>query len=403
MRLVLLEHKKLWRRKRVKICVLLCFVYIVVFGAVLSYQWFTFGSVDDPTSAFGKKFDGHANIRDKQKYAAEMGGLFTDRRLQELVRDYQEKVKAGQEEDVKKIEYFTVNRWLQTLWPELLNPETPELMMDYVKPEQLTGFYERRQQKTAEFLEANGQDGAEKAYFMEMNAKVEEPFTYGWIEGWSLILGEMISGIGTVLVLFLAVILSPVFAGEWHDNTRALIASTKNGGRQLAFAKAGSGLLFTLEFLGLLTAGTVGAQLYFIGTNGWNMQVQFIKLIATAPVNMLEAEIYEYACVLLGALGYTGMVLLLSACFKSSYTALLVSLASVYVPMAIAGYTPLWMQKLFDLIPLAGSPADLFRTNVYHIFGKLVWSPVLILIVPFIAGMVCVPFAVKRWSGRVKA
>ena len=47
------EHRKLWRRKSVQIGVLLCFLYIVIFGGLLSYQWFTFGSQDDFTSSFG--------------------------------------------------------------------------------------------------------------------------------------------------------------------------------------------------------------------------------------------------------------------------------------------------------------------------------------------------------------
>ena len=52
MELFWLEHKKLWRKKIVKICVLLCFVYYVIFGSILSFQWFGFGSSDDYTSAF---------------------------------------------------------------------------------------------------------------------------------------------------------------------------------------------------------------------------------------------------------------------------------------------------------------------------------------------------------------
>ena len=36
MELFWLEHKKSWRKKIVKICVLLCFVYCVIFGSILS-------------------------------------------------------------------------------------------------------------------------------------------------------------------------------------------------------------------------------------------------------------------------------------------------------------------------------------------------------------------------------
>ena len=75
MELFLLEHKKLWRKQMVKICVLLCFIYIVIFGSVLSFQWFTFGSSDDYTSAFGNNFDGYGMIKEIKKIGIEDGNV----------------------------------------------------------------------------------------------------------------------------------------------------------------------------------------------------------------------------------------------------------------------------------------------------------------------------------------
>ena len=88
MELFWLEHKKLWRKKIVKICVLLCFVYYVIFGSILSFQWFGFGSSDDYTSAFGNNFDGYTVIKDSQEYALSFGGELTDETLQQIVSDY---------------------------------------------------------------------------------------------------------------------------------------------------------------------------------------------------------------------------------------------------------------------------------------------------------------------------
>lgn len=84
MELFRLEHKKLWQKRTVKISVLLCFVYCVVFGGILSFQWFGFGSSDDYTSAFGNNFDGYAVIRESQEYARSFGGELTDETLQQL-------------------------------------------------------------------------------------------------------------------------------------------------------------------------------------------------------------------------------------------------------------------------------------------------------------------------------
>lgn len=133
------------------------------------------------------------------------------------------------------------------------------------------------------------------------------------------------------------------------------------------------------------------------------MPIQTIKLIAIAPINMLQAEIFEYAFTFLGAIGFAGVVMFISAKTRSNVLALLFSLAVVYGPMMIAEYLPYWVQKLLDLIPLAGSAADIFRTNTFHIFGKYVWSPYLLITVPVLIGILCIPLAVKGWSRRLGA
>ena len=53
-----------------------------------------------------------------------------------------------------------------------------------------------------------------------------------------------------------------------------------------------------------------------MGTSGWNMPIQNIKLLAIAPMNMLQAEIYEYMFILLGTLGFAGVVMFISATVK---------------------------------------------------------------------------------------
>ena len=106
-------------------------------------------------------------------------------------------------------------------------------MIDYVNPDELTGFYERRERALDGFLESNGRVGAEKEYLLKIEQDVEVPFKYGWIEGWSQILGSMVTDLGIVMALFLAIVLSLLFAEEWHDNTSSLILTTKNGWRKL--------------------------------------------------------------------------------------------------------------------------------------------------------------------------
>lgn len=402
MELFLLEHKKLWRKTSTKISVFLCFLYLVVFGSILSFQWFSFGSSDDYTSAFGNNFDGYDMIRKSQEYSLMFGGELTDQSLQKMVGDYQDIGAAGVDRELEKMDMHIINSWLGTLYPELLDTGSYKTMMNYVELEKLTGFYERRQNIIEDFLENNGQNGDEKEYLLQINAKVKEPFRYEWTEGWSNLLGSIVPDMGVVMALFLAIVLSSLFAGEWYNNTSSLLLTTKNGWKKIAFAKIGVGLSFTAEFFAILTAGNLVSQIFFLGTAGWDMPIQTIKLIAIAPMNMLQAETYEYAFVFLGVIGFAGVVMFISAKTRSNVLALLFSLAVVYGPMMIAEYLPYGVQKALDLIPLVGSGADIFRTNTFCVFGKYVWSPYLLIAVPVLVGVLCLPFAVKSWSRRLR-
>lgn len=414
MELFRLEHKKLWRKKSTRICVLLCFVYCVVFGTFLAYQWFSFGSRRDNEG--GRNFDGYENIRNCQAYFSKYGEL-TDETLQEWVRDYQrlhttlEEEKETQGLENREIRqayqnsgWATVNSMLSTLYPELDEEEMRYVMIMscYVEPEKLTGLYERREKALHAFLDVSGQTGGERAYLLQINEKVQEPFSWKWMEGWSNLLGNLVSGLGIVIALFLAIALSSLFAGEWHDNTSPLILTTRNGWRKLAAAKILTGLSFALELFAIVAVGMVVLQLVYLGTEGWNMPVQTIKMIAIAPMNMLQAEIYEFAFTLLGAVGFAGVVMLLSTCCKNHVLALLLSLAVVFVPTAIHNSVPVWMAKVFDLLPLVGSGADIFRTNTFHLFGHYIWSPYLLIWVPLTIGVLCLPPAVRGWARRMR-
>ena len=402
MELLKLEHKKLWRRKSVQIGVLLCFLYIVIFGGLLSYQWFQFGSPEDFTSSFGNNFDGYTNIREKQEYAKQWEGDLTEETLQAMVEDYQERVQTEDISAYEMTDWISLNSLVQTLWPELEEADNPYIMLNYVDPSQLTDLEERREKAVNNFLEINGQTGAEGEYFLSMNANIDMPLKYRWTEGWSFVTADFISGCGVVFAIFLAVAIAPIFCGEWHNNTRALITTTKYGWNKIAIIKVLVSLIFALELYSIITVSSILLQIIFLGTEGGDLPMQCIKILAVAPWTVLQAEIYEYGYLLLAALGYTGIVLLCSALAKTNYVSLIISLAIVFVPMAISQFLPLWGQKVLDLIPFVGSSTDIFRTNAYHLFGHIIWSPYLLITVPMILGLICLPFAVRSWAKRAK-
>ena len=403
MELFLLEHRKLWRRAGTKISVCVCFLYLVVFGSILSFQWFNFGSkVDFKSNDFEKKFDGYTAIRDRQEYALSFGGDLTDESMQQIVQDYQRMELVDAKKAWDLTDWIIINDWLTSLWSELQEAGSYQVSISYFDPGKLTDFYGRRQMILEKYLENNNQTGKEKEYLLQIDEKVTKPFHYGWIRGWQTLLSITIDTSAGSMALFLAIVLSTLFAGEWHANTSSLVLAKKNGWKKIAFAKIVTGLVFTVELFAMIAICDIASQIFFMGITGWDMPVQLIKLTAIAPMNMLQAEIYEWAFTLLGMIGFAGIVMLISSAVKSNVLALILSLAVVYVPTVIDPYLPFGMQKALSLIPLVGSGTDIFRTYTFHIFGKYVWSPYLLITVPALIGIVCIPFAIKKWSRRIK-
>ena len=85
------------------------FCFLCNFWKHTFVQWFSFGSSDDYTSAFGNNFDGYTVIKDSQGYALSFGGELTDETLQQIVSDYQQMEADGMEEELEKTDWQIVN------------------------------------------------------------------------------------------------------------------------------------------------------------------------------------------------------------------------------------------------------------------------------------------------------
>ena len=390
------EHKKLWSKISVKISVVLCFAYGIIFGSIFQYQWFAFGSSGDGTTLFEKHFDGYENIRKHQEYAGKYGSILNDESLSRMVLDYQES-----SEELS--DWRTFNTWLQTLYPELKRSDMyQKLLVEYVDVTELTGLYEKRQKVINDLIATSGASEEEKEYLISMNDKVDTPFQYAWTEGWmTLLLNQRYYGIMFAIVLVIS--LSPLFSGEWHDRTGTMILSMKNGWKEDALAKVMVGFAFSLELFLIISIPRVIVQLILFGTSGWNMPIQNISMAAIAPMNMLQAEIYEYFHALLGIIGFAGVIMLISSILKNEMGSLLVGFAILFVPIVISKYLPYEIRLFSELFPLVDDSSVIFRTDCLNIFGKIIWMPYLQLLIPPLFGIVCIPATIKLWSKRMRA
>ena len=404
--LFVLEHKRLWRKTGTRLCVVLCLVYFVLYAGLLGYQWYNYGSMrDDPDrgyrTGFDNNFDGYSAIRTYRELSARYGDRWTDETLQRMVRDYNDLGHPGLQSGA---DWTLALEYLNRLYPELHDPEMRFISsIYYVDPDDLTDFYGRRQAYLERTLEERRQagelTGEDVAMLLEMDSQVETPWRYEWASGWDFA-AYSAGNIGHRLAPCLALVLAFTFSGEWYANAAPLLHTTKKGWQKLARVKICSGLAFAAELCAMVTAGRAAVQLIYLGTDGWDLPIQYNDLLAVAPWNMLQAELYGAAFVFLGAIGYAGVVMLLSALVKSNVLSLILSLAVAYVPGLVEEYVPLWVWHALQLIPLVGSGSDVFRCDVYHIFGRGIWSPYLLITVPAAIGLACLPVAVRRWSRR---
>lgn len=397
------EHRRLWRRRSVRICALLCFAYCVIWGGVLNYQWLVYGSSAGTGGIYDNAADGYARIRDSQALAESYGGYLTDETLRRAVTDWRTLRPKPHLQSAGDWRYFQM--YLTRLYPELREPELAYMVMiGYVDTAELTGFYARRQAYMDETLAAAQRDGlltaADAAMLRAMDNRVAVPWRYAWAQGWDNLLSSSLASDAGALALFLALALGRTFSGEQQSGAAPLLLAAKYGRRRLARARIGSGLAFAAELFALVAAGEIGAQLLYLGPSGWDMPIQVVRLNAAAPWNMLQGELYELAYILLGAVGHAGVVMLLSALVKSDVAALALSLALPHVPGLLEDYLPAGARYALQLIPLAGSPDDFFRLKVLHVFGRGIWLPWLQLAVPVLLGLGCLPLAVRAWDRR---
>lgn len=393
------EHKKLWRSGLTRLAA--GGMLLLTLGLqIWTMQCVNFGTMRADGS---RRANGYANIRQCRQYAARWQ-ILTDETVQEMVRSYQQKLAENPDFDGYLADFgFLQGTLVSFLWPEMEDQTQPypTLTIYYVDPARLTGLYERREEKLEYYLENQFSDPADRKFFLDMDSQVDKPMAYGWAAGWSAVLGNGIGGFGQmVLPVVLALALTSVFAGERRRGMDTLQVTSLHGKAGLAGAKLLSGLAFAVEIFAMFAAVMVAVQAVWLGFEGWNLPIQLIKMLATAPMNMLQAECYELACLLGSALGFAGVALLLSALLPGTTSALVAALLTTWGPQILNQYLPWSVQQYLRLLPFVGGAEDIFRQNLYHWFGLRIWSPGPLLAIPLLVGAACLPAAALAWCRK---
>lgn len=235
-----------------------------------------------------------------------------------------------------------------------------------------TDFYGARQEKIETLLNDASRELSEeqKAYWQDMNSKVDEPFTYGYYDGWEII----ISSFELLMLALLAVciVIAPVFSGEYQAGTDAVILSARYGKTKLTTAKIIASYLFGGLAFTLHVVVAFGLPLAAFGFDGWDLPLQVANTTIPYPFTFLQAALVNLGVVYLVLFAMIGLTLLLSAKMKSPYLVLIVLVPVLFIPLFLSpnGTTGAYNLTLF-LLPYRSTMPEVGKYISYQL-GSLV-------------------------------
>lgn len=210
-------------------------------------------------------------------------------------------------------------------------------------------FYETRNKKIETLLNAPDREltAEQKAYWQNMNSKVETPVQYGYFEGWDVLFTSWELFIFALLAVCITI--APVFCGEYQAGTDAVILSGKYGKTKLVTAKIIASLLFGALAFMLHIIVACGLVFVAFGVEGFNLPLQINGMTVPYPLTFLQAALINFGVICLVLFAMISLTLLLSAKMKSPYLVLAVLVPVLFVPMFLTptGTTGIYNQLLF--------------------------------------------------------
>lgn len=235
-----------------------------------------------------------------------------------------------------------------------------------------TDFYQARQDKIETILNnpSNGLSEAEKDYWRNMNSKVEEPFQYGYFEGWEVIITAF--ELLMFAVLAICIVIAPVFSGEYQAGTDAVILSGKYGKTKLTTAKILAALLFGVLAFTLHVLVAFALPLTAFGIDGWNLPLQINGTTVPYPLTFLEGTLINLAVIYLVLIAMIGLTLFLSARMKSPYQVLIVIVPVLFIPMFLSPNGTSGLYNLFIFLTPYQSLKPNFGSYLSYQLGSVV-------------------------------
>lgn len=178
----------------------------------------------------------------------------------------------------------------------------------------------------------------------------------GYHKGYAMWLFHM-SNVMLVAGCVIVIAVAPVFAEEYVRGTDALVLAAKYGKTLAVRAKVSAAFLFSILLWAVVVAANGSLFLAVYGMEGWDtsVQVDFFGWYREIPYEMNYAQLVGYAVLmwLVACLLLTGITLVISACCKTAFAAVVLASACYVVPVwfPIPGWSSTVMPA-YQMLPM---------------------------------------------------
>lgn len=214
-------------------------------------------------------------------------------------------------------------------------------------------LYEARTQR----LESNWQSipltETEKEFWRNKESQIDTPLVYYYHEGYENILNCFLT-VGVLMLLFVAICLSNLFADEHIRRTDQLVLSSVGGKDPAYWAKILAGVTVSVVAATLMTLMIMGLNLGIYGAEGFEMPFQSFFSTYSYPITIGEACLIAYGVLIVASILAAVFVMVISELFRSGIVALSISAGLIILGNVILIPTQYRViAQLWDWSPMA--------------------------------------------------
>lgn len=212
-------------------------------------------------------------------------------------------------------------------------------------------FYDIRNEIVKSNIKEMKASDATKQKLIELNSQVDTPFEFSYSDGYTRFFTMMYTT-GMLVCFVAAILLAPLFAGEYSSGTDQVILTSKHGKGKLILAKLFVGVITALGLSLLFSMLTYFQCMLTYGFDGANAAIQLFRPLDVYPLTMSQLALLCIICVMSGTLLTCAINMLLSAKLKSAFSVIILIGILMIVPMFIndPGISVL-LSNLMNLLP----------------------------------------------------